>query len=67
MVESGMLNEIIIDEKAGHVTVMINLTKDYRKAKEGISALLYNTLEWVEKVDVKMAKPPPKKAAEELK
>ena len=46
MEETGLLNSVKVDELKGLVTVELNLTKDYRKAKDGISDLLY-TVDWV--------------------
>lgn len=44
-----------VDSAHGIVSVKLNLTKDYRKAKSLVQNAIKNDLEWVTSVKVEMA------------
>ena len=59
--EMNLIHSLGIDDNSGTVSIKLNLTKDYRKAKSLITKKLESEIEWVKSVKIEMA-PQEKKA-----
>lgn len=59
--EMNLIHSLGIDDNSGTVSIKLNLTKDYRKAKSLITKKLQSEISWVKNVKIEMA-PQEKKA-----
>jgi len=50
----GVIHSVGFDNLSGTVSIKLNLTKDYRKAKELIQAKLQK-IDWISKININMA------------
>ena len=55
IVETNVIHSVGVDPKTGVISIKLNLTKDYRKAKALLTQTLKEQIPWASKVKVEMA------------